>query len=639
MMTDFQEIVRALRHPAESRRRQALMEIEHSLLPEQLHAFIEFAKRLDRNTAIAISEGLAGTTSPELARLLGDFAGSGDERLRTAAFSALGRVSRPLRMPVLLELLKNPIDAVRARACTMLGDCGSQAPAKELMAALQDPQPQVILAALEALERLEIRQAVQPIRKLLSHPSKDIRLRVLRVLPRLASKKEFPVKEVAHLLEGDESAGVRAAAAHALGAARSPEARDVLLHILRHGKDPDLQATAATALSAYSEFKVLESLIEVAAETHHAPLSLACTRAINRLDAEVALEGCTRILQSKRTPFFLETVAILSELSVPGIPDLLAKELEKESDPLHRAAIVEALGRCGRPEGWASIRARTRDPDPATAYAAVCALADLLDEAHLPDYIALLDELENETIREAALKRLSLFGKARPLPPALWKTLAPLLHSPSRNVRILAVETAGCLRNPKILYGLLASLRGEEDPEYLRAVSDSILQLCEGQIFMILEEEGKSHLRELARVIGRWSSLEGVGSAFCRRLAAFCVEGIDGAEEALFAAAQLEPMSLARAMNESEGKEQEVLITIWNRLPPEARRGTRFDRKTLLASPLAPARLAALEAIDETDGEEILPLLVDLALEDPDEAVRAAARAATRRLVEMALTA
>jgi HEAT repeat protein len=82
---------------------------------------------------------------------------------------------------VLDDVVRGDPDArVRARAALTLGEADrddGDAAANALVAALQDPESQVVLAALEALESVGDETLISELMPLLDHPSAEVRER------------------------------------------------------------------------------------------------------------------------------------------------------------------------------------------------------------------------------------------------------------------------------------------------------------------------------------------------------------------------------------------------------------------------------------------------------------------------------
>jgi len=266
-------------------------------------------------------------------------------------------------------------------------------------------------------------------------------------------------------------------------------------------------------------------------------------------------------------------------------------------------------------------------------YAAVAALGELLDESNFADFAALLTELQHETLREAVLKRLTLYGRGRGLPAELTGPLLAIMRGNYRNNRVLAAEAAGFTGSAELAGELLELLRDCSDEALVQALLQAILRLAGNDLASLAERVDEAHLRQLARVLDRIGGLGESGPVFCRLLARRGATGVADAQECLAATAKADPAALRGALAEAEGEELKCLVLAWRQLPASLREEVPLDRQRLLASANAGVRAAVLSTLTEHDDLDFLAPVVDLAVLDSDPDVRCQARQATRRLV------
>jgi len=628
----FDDMLKALRDPVGSRRREALVTLERDWKPEAVERFCLFARNLNTGTCIELCRVLAAATTAPLVELLGHYAARGEAELRERAFEALEHVPGTRRVATLTRLLECRDPAARERACALLATSGSLAPRTDLVRRFRDENTPVVLAAMSAVQRLDCRDVTDEVIELLEHPASEVRAKTLEMLVDLAPAAEFPAGAIARRLTDDPEVHVRVAAAWALGQRPVPAGRDPLLAVLTGGDDPAVRCMAAASLAAYADEEVARALLTMSASDVNVAVALNSRRALDRMDENVVLTTCGAMLQESDPALRKETASTLGQLSFDGAKRLLLDRLSVERDPIVRAALIEALGHGGWPDAWAAVRACIQE-EPVVAYAAVCALGNLLDAAHLEDFISLLAEIAAETLREAVLKRLALYGRARGLPATLREGLVPLLRDPHRNLAVLAAETAGWVADADMALVLLDLLADADDEEVVRAASGSIMRLVNGKALDLVRLAGRAHLRAVATVLGRQRSLGEKAPEMFRHLARLAVEEVEGAFEALHQAARVEPLSLAAALDEAGAAEVEVMIRAWHELPAEMKRRTPILKPNVLQSPAPRVRIAALDTLDAETGQEFLRLLVDLSMRDPDAEAREHARRALQRVV------
>ena len=144
-------------------------------------------------------------------------------QVRTNAAEALGKLGAGGRPAVsALERAATDEDSgVRARAVYALGIIGAPTPSTTsvVRAALSDPDPHTRAAAAEALGAWgEVDEALQSeLLALLDDANDEVKVRVVRVLPRLVKGTPEVIEALDHRLTADDSDWVRAEAARALG--------------------------------------------------------------------------------------------------------------------------------------------------------------------------------------------------------------------------------------------------------------------------------------------------------------------------------------------------------------------------------------------------------------------------------------
>ena len=628
----FHETLKALRHPVKTRRRGALMALEREWDAEEIARLCSQLRDLNPAAAVEICDVLADATAAPLIELLADFALKDDVLLQGRALRALESIPGPLRANGAKRLLASAAEDVREKACELLGSSGLSAPSQELAQRLEDPSPKVVLAALEAMRLLDAAESADQVAAVLKHPDEAVRVRAIEALVDIAAPKEFPAGRAVEILRSGDSTGVRVAAAWALGMRPKPNSQQALLDALGSDDDLEVRCAAATALGSYEDPEVARILLRISAQSSQMAISLNCRKAVNHMREDLVLAACREMMEEDDPVIRLETVMTLGELSLEGAADELLARIDTEWHPVVRAAIVEALGVSGRAASWDKVRACVND-SMLVAYAAVAALGALLDGERLEDYLAMMDELGSNTLREAALSRLNLYGRARGLPPSASPVIVPLIASRNASVAYLAADAAGLIGEATVAMDLLASLRERREEDFTEIVAESIARVCQGQAFPLIEVTGDKYLPELASVIRRTRDLGRGAREVCRRLAGYCAQGASGSREALAAAGEANPEALVSVMAELPAEPAKAAAEVWVSLPEDQRERAPMNWTAMLRSPAPGVRRVALEAMDRDAGLGLLPLLVDMAISDPGPDVRDAARLATRRAV------
>ncbi len=634
MKESFTIALKALRDPVKSRQRQALVRLEEEWRRDEIVRFAAFLAEQETPVCVDLCAILAQATAEPLIEVLGAWARRDEAFLRKSAMQALQGVPGALRARCLARLLTAPDEAVRKTACDLLGASGVAVPGTELIQALQDPAPRVVLAAIGALERLAVRDAA-PALALLAREAgtDDLKARALQGLVALAPPADFPEDLAVGLLESGSSVALRNTAAWALGQRPAPRGRGALLATLAGNDHPGVRAAAAQALARFHDPEVTRALLAQCAAATNLDVALGCQQALKGMDHQYFFAHCAGLLAHPDLAVRLETIFLLADLAFDDLPPLLLGRLAEERHPVARAALAEALGVIADPGSAWDALVPLLDEAPAVAYAALSALGEMLDDRHLPAFIALFERLPDDTLREAALCRLALYARAAAVPASLRELLVALFHSANSNVAWLAVEVAGRLRIKEVAADLLDVMDVYDSDNYRWALARAALQLYAGDLAGLVQACAPRYLRQLEVVIQCAGDLGRQSEPLLRNLADHARARQPGSQECLARAAQLDPAALVAAMDQQPPETLAVLLDAWQGLPPDLRAQHRLPWDLWLRSPDLNARRVALAALDAAAGWPYLNHLIDMALNDAHADIRRMARQATRRVV------
>jgi HEAT repeat protein len=156
-------------------------------------------------------------------------------------------------------------------------------------------------------------------------------------------------------LLSDKTVRIRAAAAFALGAQRSPEVVEPLLKAL-FDADVNVRFEAASALSRVPDKRAVEPLIEVMADPDHDVRGAAC-EALGAIGDARAMPTLVARLMDDRKPGVRGRAALaLGAMKAPAAKEL-AKRAGRERDAEALAAMAWALGEVGASDDGVSVAA------------------------------------------------------------------------------------------------------------------------------------------------------------------------------------------------------------------------------------------------------------------------------------------
>lgn len=404
-------------------------------------------------------DGIAGAspeaTTPLIALLRDDV-----PDLRAQAARALGERRVPIALEPLISLLNDPEPTVRLQGVIALGRIGDPKAVADLVPVLTDadaftafsarqalrrindwsaasvgldsPDPKGRLALLAAMEQQYEPEAVAALASFASDPDRPAaeRARALTYLAQVHRKakpwdgkwwgtrpthgkppaKELDwdgtptvLKTVRDLLADDQVA-VRVAAIQAVQDELDRDALPLLRARFAVETDLDARRKLALAFGSFHDEAALPVLIAALRDPDAPePIRDASLTAVGDIGGKLAANALIALLDQGDVPNgrLPKIISALGSIrSTEAIPSMLARL--DSSDPLVRAALVEALGKIGRTEGVsARVRPLIDDPDLAVRKAAIAAAAALKDREAVPPLMAAA--LKDETRFEASM--------------------------------------------------------------------------------------------------------------------------------------------------------------------------------------------------------------------------------------------
>jgi HEAT repeat protein len=382
----------------------------------------------------------------------------------TDVASMLTRLSAGGARELLTELITHPSARVREAAMTAVRKGNRDDLTEEVMrAASEDIEPSLRAGALDTLRSLGQRQAVPVAISGLTDADERVRTAAIRLVGEFGALAAI---EVLRSRTGDADAEVRAAAARALGALHATAAHQEFVRLLddpaaqvreaavsgagmarlRHlvprivgllrDPDPHVRRTAAEAIGRLGDGEAVPALLEAFREAS-ADLREAITATVARLDPGATPALFDALLQSPEAEGKIGLTRTLRRLRPPGALEILAR-LSHDSEPSVRAAAIEALGRCTRPEEGerlsriAVVAEGMNDPDENVRARAIDAGVRLGFDDQARTLIGLLSADPSTRVRERAALALGILhitGGQGSLTDACRRTESPSVRA------------------------------------------------------------------------------------------------------------------------------------------------------------------------------------------------------------------
>jgi HEAT repeat protein len=553
-----------------------------------------------RKRAIA---AMLARNDPSLPETIADLLRSNHDDLNTLNASldlivALG----PAVLPALSVLLTDADASVRIYACNAFGLI-PQAPGELLLPLLQDPNPNVQYAAIEALGRLRYTPAVPALEKILHDP--------------------------------DENPQNAFAALNALTQIGDRSSAPALRKALRH---PLLAESAAEALARWN---VGAAAPDILAACQSGTLSLtAALQAFASLDAEDPA-SLHRLLEENRA-----AIRLLCEKDLPDwLPALLEKALSSQPPADLQAAIWElvtgilqrrpqqveklfpVLKYCP-PEHADWLLPLLHAPSPEVQAAACIAAADAGLKSLAPAIAEILRHTNDPETALAAIHALESL-EARSQTEALWAMTAhPMAYI--RQAAAQALEKLGAADEVR-LQGLLQSARAEERESALRLIASQLPEKCPDFLWQLLRATS-----DLAPGVQRMA-ITTLG--YCasspearQRLEESCQHPDPQIRAAAAQGLRHAPAEIARALLFALLQDAHIWVrlaalrSLEKHIQPE-------DLETLqplLGDPLPPVRATALEILATAFPEKANTLLLQLAADPAPEVQATIAKVRTK---------
>jgi HEAT repeat protein len=354
----------------------------------------DFSLVRDRAADALGNVGNDDQVAPALARSLCEDIRS----VRIHAAQAIIAAKATKALPLLMEQRHHRDPMVREKIMDIFGYLGGSEQLDAIMEATSDSEPQVQIAAVNALRRLRERGAVVRLIERLDDPNPHVRAATARALGDLGDKTA--AVKIVRLL-GDENGYVRGAAAEALGKLGDRSSIGPLIEVLTGGRAPSTEGRQDFIIGAGKEFVANLELTEVQQKTR-AIEALGALRATEAVDpiigsglrasdptiraasayalGQIGDRRAVEPLQDTVRGYYAVAPTDLSYIIDPGrekLPDETRRQQEKESRV--RASVAWALGQLGDPAAKDTLLKAVNDQNSLVRDAALEALAKITE--------------------------------------------------------------------------------------------------------------------------------------------------------------------------------------------------------------------------------------------------------------------
>jgi HEAT repeat protein len=392
----------------------ALNSIGHPEMPAQVTVLLDDGNPVVRESAVKIAGyfGYARCAERVIACTR-----DASEPVRRAAVEHLPLFEHPGAVPALLHALAFDTAPVRAAAAAALARVESPDTIAPRMKALDDPDPWVRYYALRSIGGIRTEDMAAAARRLIDQdPAPQVRLAAIDVLGRLDAADAVNVLQP--LLHSDQD-DIARAAIRALGHITDSRAAAVLSEVLR-SEDPLHRLEAVVAIGARGGTTAPDMLQWAAAAESDDSVADAAISALARVGSREGGEGtaaAAALVSLTAEPARREaSVAALSALPAARIADV-AKGLRHPSPDVRRATI-QALSRMKNPEASYLVERALEDEAAEVRATAAAELRRLGSRSASRKLLALARTDPDIEVRRAAVMAVTQ-PSANPVPPDL----------------------------------------------------------------------------------------------------------------------------------------------------------------------------------------------------------------------------
>ena len=381
----------------------ALNSIGHPDMPERVAGLLDDPNPVVRESAVRIAGyfGYASCADRVIA-----CARDTSEPVRRAVVEHLPLFEHAGAVPALVHALEFDTPAVRAAAAATFARVNAADAEGPLLKALDDSEPWVRYHALRAVGRLRHAAIASAVRRLLDHdPAPQVRLAAIEVLGRLDTADAVAVLQpLVTSAEGD----MARAAIRALGHTSDVSATAALTDVLRSG-DPSRRLEAVIAIGVRAGHEAAAALQWAAAADTDLTVANAAISALGQLavrEGADALAATAALIALTAEPARREaSIIALAALPKRRIADI-ARGLGHPSPDVRRATI-ETLSRMRNLEASRLIEGALDDASPAVRSAAVAELRRLGSRSAAKKLMALARTDPDAEVRHAAVMAVS----------------------------------------------------------------------------------------------------------------------------------------------------------------------------------------------------------------------------------------
>ena len=321
-------------------------------------------------------------------------------------------------------------------------------PVVALIDALDDPDRQVRMAALEALAGMKDSRALPGAMQALGSEDPEMRVAALHAVSHMGDPVALPAT-LPLLVDSDHR--VRVAAAKAIGEFQDSTAIAALSSALRNDTDPEVRKTAAWALGEIDDSRALPALIAALSGDTSAEVRATAAWALGEIEDPSALDALGGAVRDENTEVRHQAIRAIGEIDDRRAAPVLISLLD-DADPEVRKLAVWALGELEDPASVDALGKATQDANVEVRRTAVRALGEVEDPRALDYLIATLQDSDAE-VRAYSAWALGEIEDVRALDP-----LVAAVGDENAEVRSQAVHALGHLEDPRAEAGLSLAL-------------------------------------------------------------------------------------------------------------------------------------------------------------------------------------
>ncbi len=445
-----------------------------------------------QRTAISVLQGICDKSHGP--RLLETMKTATDPQVRQYALQALGRIQYKEALPHVLKLLEQRDRSVMSAALGTIAAMGDKTTVPRLLE-LYEMEPEGYTRS----------QWINPIAQLLKHEAADFLRAAARddhqavrqaavYAVRSFLKEEDQADILMRVVQDEDSDYVRYTAISHLSQEQVERALDALIEALREGGQQSRRA-AASRLGQSKSLRAVQALIDAFAQEDTPDIRDTVIAALGNVRDQRAIPILKKALISNDPHLRSAALRALSNFPDVVSPGLLVGLIQKEQDDVVLNACIQIINARGLvlPECLPQFARMTKSPDNGLRYGVLSCISRIESVPAVQLLCRLIQEDADPSVRALAVNALVAHIASRKITPhSIQKALLGALETTDDSARQRIVSALAELRDPALAPVFLQVLKRDTADTVRRQAALALRQVARKEIVPEIIEAAKA---------------------------------------------------------------------------------------------------------------------------------------------------